>query len=91
MLYRISTEDVNRDTIFAIVSDLFDGYAVTFHQGVFKGVKEKALTIDIVGNDSTAPYVAKVAQRIAIANKQESVLVQRIENTFTFITTETKL
>lgn len=76
MLYRLYTEDKNRETVKEIVSKYFDGYTLLSGEGVWKGNEEKSLVIEIYTLDHNAEHVIqKIADEIEIRNEQESVLV----------------
>lgn len=83
-MYRILTEDVNRDGIFAILDSLVDGYTVTPSIGAWKGQRENSLAIDLV--DVPRGTVEAIAETIRAANRQESVLILEFPATATFIT-----
>ena len=72
-MYRILTEDVNRESIYAILDSHVDGYTVTPAIGAWKGQRENSLAIDLVNAPRTLVY--RIAEIIRAENKQESVLV----------------
>jgi hypothetical protein len=72
-MYRILTEDVNRDGIFALLDSRFDGYTVTPSLGVWKGKHEASLAIDLVNVERIDVYNA--AEAIKELNSQDAVLV----------------
>ena len=72
-MYRILTEDVNREGIFKILDSRLDGYTVTPAIGSWRGVREASLAIDLVDVDGF--IVDDIAAKIKAENKQESVLV----------------
>lgn len=79
MIYRILTENINKDEVLKIVNEKFNGYTVYEGVGVWQGKREGNLTIEIdtlgeVGN----LQVYHVAYAIKDLNKQECVLVQKI-------------
>jgi hypothetical protein len=76
--YRIFTEDVNRSKVLELAGKRFKGFTVTIGTGYFEGQPEDALILEIVTSDT--PGVALLAEEIRKANKQESVLVSRIES-----------
>lgn len=78
MLYRIFTEDVNRQTVVHMVSQSFDGFTVYSTIGYWKGEREHSLTIEISGKVSKAK-VFKLAKAIKIYNKQQNVLIQMVK------------
>lgn len=85
MLYRISTEDLNRSGIEAIISQYFDGFRVVSDSGYWKGASEDSLTIDIVAEEYEQPLIEKIARKIKEVNHQESVLLQVFANDFAFL------
>lgn len=72
-MFRILTEDKNREAIYAILDARIDGYTITPSIGAWKGQRENSLAIDLIGYTS---YTAEIiAAEIKAANAQESVLV----------------
>ena len=82
-MYRILTEDVNRNGIFAILDRYVDGYTVTPSIGAWKGQLENSLAIDLV--DGPRGTVENIARVIRWENQQESVLILEVPATPTFI------
>jgi len=78
MLYRILTEDKNRETITGIVSAAFDGFTLIPATGYWKGKPESSLIIEIdsFGDSDAGPKVLRLAEDIRQANNQQAVLVQ---------------
>jgi hypothetical protein len=74
-VYRIYTEDKNLPQISSILNEDFPSYSVFEATGVWKGVQEKSLLIEIDGANATK--VRAVAAKIKALNGQEAVLVQR--------------
>ena len=72
-MYRILTEDKNREGIFKILDSHVDGYTVTPAIGSWRGAREASLAIDLVDVDGF--IVDDIAAKIKAENKQESVLV----------------
>ena len=72
-MYRILTEDKNRESIFRILDSHVDGYTVTPVIGAWRGQREASLAIDLVDVDRF--IVDDIAAKIKAENKQESVLV----------------
>ena len=80
MLYRILTEDKNRAGITDIVRQYFCGFTKYAAQGVYTGITEPALIIEIDSLDCTAfDKVRLIAAEIKKLNDQECVLVQKID------------
>lgn len=72
-MFRIYTEDLNREVVERILSDRFDGFTITPGNGWWKGVKENSLTIDIDTDEEER--VITVAEKIKTVNDQQGVLV----------------
>ena len=83
IMYRILTEDVDRDAIFAILDSRLDGYTVTPCYGIWKGKHECSLAIDITG--VIQDTVTEIAEAIRDENKQECVLVVKFAADCTFV------
>lgn len=79
VLYRIQTEDKNRDGIEKTVSDFFDGYTVLSGTGFWKSDKEPTLVIEILAESASHNLnwanVKHIAEIIKESNNQECVLV----------------
>lgn len=75
ILYRIYTEDVNRDRIEQICLKELTGFTITTGTGHWNGHREKCVVIDILGQEQDRDAVQRVASSIKTANKQESVIV----------------
>jgi hypothetical protein len=74
MLYRIYTEDVNRNRVEAIASArLPEGFTLLTGRGCWHGSCENSLVIEATGIDKDTANL--VASDIKLANDQESVLV----------------
>ena len=76
-MFRILTEDKNRDGILAILDSYVDGYTLFYGAGAWKGVRELSVSIDIIGAERSTVYA--IAEEIKQANAQESVLVYEID------------
>ena len=72
-MYRICTEDKNREAIHAILDSHVEGYAVLPGVGSWKGQREKSLTIDLIG--PSLETARQIAEEIKAANQQEAVLL----------------
>jgi hypothetical protein len=77
MLYRILTEDTNRDAIVELASRSFDSFSLVPILGYWKGKPESSLAIELDTDQEAKVQI--LAHDIRTANKQEAVLVQRIE------------
>lgn len=76
-LYRIYTEDINRNEVLEIVAKYFDAFTVIPCKGAWKGAHESSLIIEIIDSDVIAPKVIYCAETIKYTNKQESVLITK--------------
>lgn len=94
MLYRICTEDKNRDHIHTLVQEaLARAYELTSYtlipsEGYWKGNREKSLTIEIAVsyvNPTVEEIILNLAQAIKGWNQQEAILVQVISSTNTIL------
>lgn len=72
-LFKIYTEDKNREQIEEILSIGFDGFTVIRAKGFYEGASENALVIEIYTDN--AELVRALASTIRRRNKQDSVLV----------------
>lgn len=80
MIFRIYTEDKNRDTIKGIVGKFFDGYTLLSGEGMWKGTSEPCLVIEIVtDHKGSNGMVNRIAEDIKRANQQEAVLVAHVK------------
>ncbi len=85
MLYRICTEDKNRQGLETVVGMYYDGFTILSGRGYWKGTAENSLVIEIVAEEEDAPKILALAENIKIKNGQESVLVQAINCKHTFV------
>jgi len=82
-MYRILTEDKNRELVYSILDKWLKGYPVTEATGAWKGQRERSLVIDVV--NETASKIKWVAECIKYENGQESVLILDLPVTATFV------
>ena len=82
-MFRILTEDKNRDGILAILDSYVDGYTLSESIGAWKGIQEKSLAIDFV--DVPRGTVESIARIIKKRNDQDAVLILDIPVTAQFI------
>jgi hypothetical protein len=75
MLYRIYTEDKNREAIEKICSEVFDGFTIIHANGYYKGIKENTIIIEIVVSIPDLRAIKYLADNIKRLNHQESVLI----------------
>ncbi len=74
-LYRIYTEDKDREGIRKVTSKLFTGFTMYPAYGVYNQTTEPALIIEIIGRDEDKDAVRSLAKIIKDRNNQEIVLV----------------
>jgi len=76
-LYRLYTENKNKALITKEVSKEFEGFTVLEGAGYWKGIKESALVIEIITDESREGEnkVDRLAHFIKILNNQENVLL----------------
>lgn len=72
-MFRIYTEDTNRDVILGILDSRFPAYTLLGAEGAWKGQRERSLVIEIANADRA--QVTAAAQEIKTANKQQAVMV----------------
>lgn len=84
MIYRLYTEDENRQEIFAIVTKYFQGFTVFYGNGFWKTKKENSLVIEIVTSENFI-NIKQICEEIKTLNKQTSVLVVKIHSESEFI------
>ena len=77
-LYRIYTEDANREAVQSLASNRFDAYTLIPSRGSWKGTTEPSLILEVVGNDDDS-YLAvhALATDIKALNHQDAVLITR--------------
>lgn len=75
MLYRLYTEDKNREGIEQIISKYFDGFTLIPAIGYWKGNKEQSLIVEILSDKDVLPVVEQIAEEIKRVNDQQSVLI----------------
>lgn len=80
MLYRIYAERKNLEQIKRIVSDQFPGFTLIQAEGFWRLQREDSLIIEICCPKSEREQINELAAKIRDANKQESVLVQELQN-----------
>jgi len=85
MLFRICTANVNQDKIEKIVGKRYDGFTIVHGTGFYKKQKENSLIIEIVTDENEVENIKSIASEIKETNKQDAVLVQKIENNQWFI------
>ena len=83
-VYRLYTEDMNREGIIAILDQQFKAYTITPTVGRWNGISESSLLIEV--SRTTKEAVLEVSEAIREANKQEAVLIQEHEPSSTVLT-----
>ena len=79
MLYRIITEDKNREKTETLVSNHFSDFTMIDAWGNWKNTVEHSLIIEISTNVINAGYrIGVLAKLIKVQNQQDAVLVQEI-------------
>ena len=80
-LYRICTEDVNRENTRKIIGRYFDGFTLLSGEGVWRGSQENALVIEILGDGEPGEraVISALCEDIKAENQQEAVLLQVVE------------
>jgi hypothetical protein len=78
-MYRILTENKNFDAVLSLCGDCTAFSAI----GVWHGVKEQSLVIDL--SDRPVDEITAIADAIGKLNSQEAVMVQHIPSTDTLV------
>lgn len=76
MLYRILTENINKNGITELTSRLFEAFTLYEGVGFWRGTKENNLTIEL--DTDQVSKVKLLASRIKRLNTQEAVLIQTL-------------
>ena len=85
MLYRIYTENKNREQVEAIVARRFSGFTISAATGYWQGQREDSLVIEVIPPESlrypelAGNNIQGIAEDIQALNQQESVLIQQVE------------
>lgn len=74
-IYRLYTEDIDRESIMQTVSKYFHGFNVQEAEGYYKGNRELALVIELVAPAHMSHVMRFIAKVIAQVNGQDCVLV----------------
>jgi hypothetical protein len=72
-VYRIYTEDADRETVVKAISQRFESFTLHATTGYFKGQAEKSIVIEIV--EAREEVINEVARAIRAINGQKTVLV----------------
>ena len=85
MLFRVWTEDMNREGIESIVGKEFDGFSLVNAKGYWKGIGESSLVIEVETSQSELPRIRSIAEQIKLTNSQESVMIQALQTESIFV------
>jgi hypothetical protein len=77
-LYRIITENKNRDWLELHISKSFDGFSIIEQTGYWKNERESSLCIEIVTNFDVC-VLQRLCQEICRYNEQEAILLQELD------------
>jgi hypothetical protein len=72
-VYRIYTEDADRESVVKAVSERFESFTLHSTTGYFKGQAEKSIVIEIVEAHEEA--INEIARAIRAISGQKTVLV----------------
>lgn len=75
ILYRIYTEDVNREKVQQICLEELSDFTITAGTGYWNRCWEQCVVIDVIGRDQERDAVLRAASRIKTTSEQESVIV----------------
>ncbi len=78
-LYRIYTENVNRQDVEKIVDVAFTGSTTFVACGRWQGKAENSLVVEIIGTEADERMVVATANAIKHANSQQAVLVVTLD------------
>jgi hypothetical protein len=76
-VYRIYTEDADRDRVIEVVSRQWESFTLHETTGYYKGKAERSLVIEIV--DAEEETVEVAARAIRAINEQKTVLVMSLK------------
>ena len=84
ILYRLHTQNKRKKWICGLVSEYFSGFSVIEQTGYWNGKPEKSLCVEIAVSGAcqittTPVHIKRICKAICGLNKQECVLVQKIE------------
>lgn len=71
---RIYTEDKNTFAICQLLNRTFSSYTIFSAMGVWRGVSEESIVIEIIAPPTMGDRVLAICEEIKAINKQESVL-----------------
>ena len=75
-LYRLYTERRDLPVLEALVSGRFDGYTLYFTAGIWRGLREMSVVVEILADDSpdTVTKVRMLVADIRVSLNQQAVL-----------------
>lgn len=81
MLYRIYTEDKNRETVIVpTILKHFTGCTLTSATGYWKLQAEPSVIIEIICQPEDWPKIRVICENIRQINEQESVLIEEVKS-----------
>jgi hypothetical protein len=83
LTFRIYTEDVRREELINLTSLKFEAFTTYEGVGFWRGLEEKSLIIEVLATEDfelVEKNIQDLAFEIKSLNKQEAVLVQKLEN-----------
>jgi len=86
-LFRILTEDINESNITRIASNHFPGFTLERAIGFWQGQQEPSAILKIDTSDRSG--IMQVAHEIREANHQQSVMVEELPASTTFVDSDT--
>jgi hypothetical protein len=78
ILYKILTEDLNREEVYRMVSALFNGFTVYQASGFWKGNAELSLVIEIIAENYDRHQIVALCEAIKQHNRQQCVMLVKI-------------
>jgi hypothetical protein len=75
-IYRIYTQEKNREKILKLLSKTFESFTVQPILGYYKGKEEKSIVLEVVG--ARALQIQQLADTIRKMNGQQSVLILHV-------------
>ena len=75
MIYRLYTEDKNRDSIVAIVSRAYNSFTLFQGVGYWLGRAEQCLVIEIIAGEDELGVMEAIIGEIKNCNSQDCVLL----------------
>jgi len=80
LMYRLFTENKRKKWICELIAEKFSGFTVFETVGYWRRKKEKSLCIEILTDSPAAAiFISNICKAICGYNKQESVMVQKLD------------